>query len=295
MRTTPSALLAHMASGSTTLAHLIKITRTDGIVFAVTDHDQDISYPLGSPTGTVYLASLAVDASAIQTSASLGVDNLEARSFLSVLGVSEANIAAGVWDYAEVRVYRVNWADLTMGDDKLLRGWIGALSVGRNEFKSEVRSLSQKLQSRIGEIVTDTCKADLFDARCKVVATEGIWKFSDIAVSTIVSVQRQFTCAGLGQAAAFFQAGKVVWQTGANAGLSKEIKTHTLLAGSPTGADISLQEPMPYTISPGDTGVFYAGCTKRYAEDCLAKFANTINFRGFPFVPGADAIYRGPA
>lgn len=295
MRTTPAALLAHMASGSTTLAHLIKITRTDGGVFTVTDHDQDITYPPGSPIGDTYLASLAVDASAIQTSSSLGVDNLEVRSFLNVVGVSEANIAAGVWDYADVRVYRVNWADLTMGDDKPIRGWLGNISSGSGEFKTEIRSLSQKLQLRIGEIVTENCKADLFDTRCKLVASEGVWKFSGVAVSTIVSAQRQFTCAGLGQAAAFFEAGKVVWQTGQNAGLAKEIKTHAVLAGSPTGASITLQEPMPYAITIGDTGVFYAGCTKRYANDCLAKFANTINFRGFPFVPGADAIYRGPA
>lgn len=283
-----------MASGSTTLAHLVKITRTDGVVFAVTDHDRDIVYPVGSPTGVTYLASLAVDASAIHTTASMGVDNLEARSFLNLLGVSEASIAAGVWDYADYRIYRVNWADLTMGDDKLMRGWWGEVTISRNEFKAEGRSLSQKLQSRIGEIVTESCKADLFDARCKVVATEGIWKFSGIGVSTIVAAQRQFTCAGLGQAADFFTAGKVVWQTGQNAGLSKEIKAHAVLAGSPTGADILLQEPMPYAITVGDTGVFYAGCRKRYTEDCLGKFANTVNFRGFPFVPGQDATLRGP-
>lgn len=294
MKTTPAALVSHMASGSTTLAHLIKITRTDGVILAATDHDQDITYPPGSPTGQTYKASLGMDASAIETTAVLSVDNLEARGFLDVLGVSEASIAAGVWDYADVRVYRVNWADLSMGDEKLLRGWIGDISVARNEFKNEVRSLSQKLQSRLGEVVTENCKADLFDTRCKVVATEGVWKFSSIGVSTIVLAQRQFTCAGLGQAAAFFQGGKVVWTTGQNAGLSKEIKTHAVLAGSPTGADILLQEPMPYAITVGDTGTFYAGCTKRYTEDCLGKFANTINFRGFPHLPGLDRILSGP-
>lgn len=294
MRTTPAALLAHMAGGTTTLAHLIKITRTDGVILAVTDHDQDITYPLGSPTGQLYTASLGMDASAIETTATLSVDNLEARGFLDVLGVSEASIAAGVWDYADVRIYRVNWADLSMGDEKLIRGWIGDISVARGEFKNEIRSVSQKLQSRLGEIVAENCKADLFDARCKVVATEGVWKFSGVAVSTIVAAQRQFTAAALTQAADFFAAGKVVWTTGQNAGLSKEIKTHAVLVGSPSGGDITLQEPMPYAITVGDTGTFYAGCTKRYAEDCVAKFANSANFRGFPFLPGLDAILRGP-
>jgi uncharacterized phage protein (TIGR02218 family) len=131
-----------------------------------------------------------------------------------------------LWDYADVRVYRVNWADLTQGDEKLLRGWIGNVSVARPQVTSEIRSLAQKLQNRIGEYVTESCKADLFDARCQVVATEGTWKFSGVAVSTIVAAQRQFTASALTQAAAFFTAGKVVWQTGANAGLQMEIKTH---------------------------------------------------------------------
>ena len=294
MKNTPGALVTHMAGETTALAHLIQVTRTDGVVLAVTDHDQEITYPLGSPAGTLYKASLGMDASTIQTTASMSVDNMEAKGFLSVLGVSEADIAAGLWDYAEVLVFRVNWADVSMGDEKLIRGWLGEVSQGKGEFRNEVRSLAQKLQSRIGEIVTPNCKADLFDARCKVAATEGIWKFSGVAVSTILTAQRQFTAAALGQAADFFSAGKITWQTGQNAGLSKEIKTHAILAGSPTGANITLQEPMPYTVSAGDTFVIFAGCTKRYAEDCLVKFNNALNFRGFPFLPGDDLLLRGP-
>lgn len=283
MKSTPAPLLAHMAGTGTTLSHLIKITRTDAVILAVTDHDQDITYG-----GQLYKSSLGMDASAIQTTAALSVDNLEARGFLDVLGVSEASITAGVWDYADVRVFRVNWADLSMGDEKLIRGWIGDISIARGEFKNEVRSLSQKLQSRMGEVVSESCKADLFDARCKAVATEGVWKFSGVAISTIVAAQRQFTCAALTQAAPFFQAGKVVWQTGQNAGLSKEIKIHA------ASGNITLQEPMPYAITVGDTATFYAGCTKRYTEDCLTKFSNSANFRGFPKLPGLDRILRGP-
>lgn len=287
MRSTGASLLAHMAGAGTTLALLVKITRTDNVVLAVTDHDVDLVYPAGGG-GVTYKTALAMDASAIQTNAALNVDNLDVKGFLSALGVSEADIAAGLWDYADVRIYRVNWADLTMGDEKLIRGWIGDISVGRNEFNNEIRSLTQKLQSRIVDNVTENCKADLFDSRCGLTATEGVWKFSAVAVSTIVSASRQFTCAALGQAAGFFTAGKVTWSTGLNAGLSKEIKTHA------ASGNILLQEPMPYAIAPADTLVIYAGCIKRYSEDCVTKFSNGNNFRGFPFLPGTDAVLRGP-
>lgn len=32
------------------------------------------------------------------------------------------------------------------------------------------------------------------------------------------------------------------------------------------------------------------GCDKRF-ETCKAKFSNTVNFRGFPHLPGNDAAY----
>ena len=91
MRNTPSALLAHMRSTNPTLCSLISVTRTDGVVLAVTDHDRDVPY-----LSTVYEASLGVGASAMEITATLGVDNLETKGFLGVLGVSEASIASGV-------------------------------------------------------------------------------------------------------------------------------------------------------------------------------------------------------
>ena len=194
MKLTPAALVAHMAGLVTTLAFLVKFTRTDNVVLAVTDNDSNITYG-----GVTYVATVGIDSSAIETTATLSVDTLEAKSFLSSIGINEADVASGLWDYCDARVYRVNYTDLTMGDEKLLRGWFGEISTARIDVKTEVRSLAQKLQSRVGEIVTPNCKADLFDTRCKVVATEGTWKFSGIAVSTIVAAQRQFTAAALTQ------------------------------------------------------------------------------------------------
>jgi len=34
-----------------------------------------------------------------------------------------------------------------------------------------------------------------------------------------------------------------------------------------------------------------AGCDKR-AETCSGKFGNIANFRGFPHIPGQDAVIR---
>ena len=36
-----------------------------------------------------------------------------------------------------------------------------------------------------------------------------------------------------------------------------------------------------------------AGCDRRFAS-CAVKFANTVNFRGFPHIPGSDFVLGYP-
>ena len=43
----------------------------------------------------------------------------------------------------------------------------------------------------------------------------------------------------------------------------------------------------------GDRFRVVAGCDKR-AETCRAKFANLLNFRGFPHIPGDDWVTAYP-
>lgn len=282
MKTISVALKAHFALSVTTIAHLIKITRRDGFVLAVTtDHDQDIVFD-----GVTYKSAFGIIPSAAECSAAMNVDTMDAQGALMALGVTEADIAAGLWDAADVRVMRVNYTDLTQGCEKLKRGNFGELSLGRGTFTAEIRGITQKLQSTIGDIVTPACNATLFDTRCGVAETEGIWKFSSQSVTGVTS-QRVFAVAALAQAEDFFTAGKVLFVTGANAGLKMEIKSHT------AGGNFELQEPMPYAIAPADTVTVWAGCRLRKNEDCRDKFSNVLRFRGFASIPGQDQMYKG--
>jgi uncharacterized phage protein (TIGR02218 family) len=282
MKSMSVALKSHYALGTTTLATLVKLVRTDGEELAIClDHDMPVTYD-----GDTYEPSLGLNPSNIETSSNLSVDNLDAKGALMLIGVSEAEIDAGLWDMCAVTVIRVNWADLTMGCEKLKRGHFGQLSIGRNSFNAEIRGITQRLQQTIGDIVTPACNADLFDARCGLTATEGVWKFSATAVTAFTSRQH-FTASSLAQAASFFDAGKVTWTTGLNTGLSKEIKAHT------TGGVFELQEPMPFAIAVSDQAIFFVGCRKRFTEDCATKFSNSINFRGFVTIPGQDQMFKG--
>lgn len=280
MKAISAPLLAHLQSGALTVAKCWKLTRTDGEVFGFTDHDVDLD--IG---GVIYDASSGFTPSDIETRGELQVAQLDADGMLRSEAITESGVTAGLWDFAEVEIFRVNYNDLTQGIEWIRRGWLGQVSVGRTGIHAEIRGLAQALQQRIVETVQPGCLADLFDARCKLIADD-----FDVpgSVGAILSPQRQWTDAGLTQIPAYFTWGKVTWTAGSNVGLSMEVRAHA------AGGNILLAQPMPYEISVGDSYIIWPGCQKRFAEDCGTKFSNQVNFRGFPHLPGGDVLLRGP-
>ena len=277
MKNISASLLTHLSSDATTMAICCKITRTDAAVYGFTEHDADLVI-----SGVTYKSLLGITATNVETTTGLNVDTLDCSGMLNALGISESDIVSGRWDYAVFRVFSVNWADLTMGDYKMRRGVLGQISI-TGSFVVEMRGVAQYLQQVVGELASPSCKADLFDARCKV--NPAAWTFSG-TVGTVTSAQRAWTDAALTQASQFFTAGKVTWLTGGNAGLKMEVKNFEATA-------VLLQEAMPYAVVAGDTYSIKAGCMKRYIEDCGTKFSNQNNFRGMPYVPGNDKMLAG--
>ena len=53
----------------------------------------------------------------------------------------------------------------------------------------------------------------------------------------------------------------------------------------------TLLEAPVRAVGGGNAFIIRAGCDKR-AETCTAKFANIVNFRGFPHIPGQDTVIR---
>lgn len=90
------------------------------------------------------------------------------------------------------------------------------------------------------------------------------------------------------RATGWYTEGVATWQTGANAGVISRVKLHS------SGGAIELANDLPADIQVGDTLQLLAGCRKRLAEDCSARFSNVINFQGEPHLPGYDALTALP-
>lgn len=277
MRTTSSNLGNHFTQETTTLCTLWKVTRVDGAVYGFTDASKNLTY-----LGVTYNAATGHVPSDITTNSSLSVDNLEVEAILDSSTITEEDIAAGKWDYAEVEIMLVNYLDLTQGHMGQRKGWMGNVRTGRTSFIAELRGMTQKLQQQIGELYSPSCRATLGDTRCKV----NLASYTFPGTVDYIYSNRTFAAVDVTQPNEYFEYGIVTWTSGLNIGLSMEIKTYTV-------GNIVLQLPMPYDIGLADTFNIIAGCAKRIT-DCKDKFNNVVNFRGEPYFPGVDQIYKGP-
>lgn len=86
----------------------------------------------------------------------------------------------------------------------------------------------------------------------------------------------------------WFAGGVLSFETGANAGASMEVKRWTRDPGR-----MELYLPLGYVIEPGDRFRVHPGCDKRL-DTCRERFANVLNFRGEPYIPGQDLLMSYP-
>jgi uncharacterized phage protein (TIGR02218 family) len=147
---------------TTTRARAWALTRRDGAVLGFTDHDRDLSFD-----GIVFRAETGMTAKALMQTTGLSVDNTEASGALSSAGLTEADILAGRYDAAELRIWQVDWADVATRI-LLFRGTLGEISRAGGAFRVELRGLSEPLSRSGGRVFGALCPAVLGDAACKV-------------------------------------------------------------------------------------------------------------------------------
>jgi len=270
-------------SGATTICRCWRVLRKDGISFGFTDHDRDIAFG-----GQVFLAGTGMDASALESSTGLAVDNGQAVGALNAAGLKDADILAGKFDRAEVVQWLVSWVDVS-ARETVFRGTLGEIRRGSTAFEVELRSLAEGLNKPLGRGYVPGCDAVLGDARCGVdLAVEG--RIEPVAVLSFTDARRVQVDLVASAGAGWFTNGYVRWLTGENAGTVSIIKREIKQEDS---RELELWEEVRRPIALGDRVDLVVGCDKRH-KTCANKFDNLLNFRGFPTIPGEDWVSDFP-
>lgn len=280
MLSLPHSLQAALSSGVTQLAWCWLITRRDGQRLGFTDHD----------------GALQIDGVACEPASGLVPGAVRAETGSPARGaafgavrsdrISAADIANGLYEAAQVEVWRVDWAEPETRV-RVFTGEIGEIRRAGGGFEVELAGLSARLNRRIGRVFAKTCDAELGDARCGVDVSAPAYMGEGSVVEMASAVG--FLADGLGAyQPGWFTHGRLIWLSGGNAGASARVQAHGFRSG---GVQIELAAPAAHPVLAGDTFQIIAGCDGR-AETCRTKFANFARFRGCPHIPGNDVLIR---
>lgn len=283
-RTITSGMQTMLSSGYVTLCRIWTITPQSGSPVYRTDLDEDVVFG-----GNTYYSDSSFRLNSISSTSGNGVNGTNAYVIFSETGMSSLDAILGAYDDAAIKISFVDWANPDInGEIILLVGNLGAITVtNKGHGDIEIMGLLSRFNHNIGEYYQPECRVDLGSARCGLdlnfLKTTGVveavsnnWNFTSTLVNRVED--------------SYYAFGVLTWDTGANAGLSMEVINQSLSGGFD---QIILALNMPRNIIPGDTFTIYAGCDKT-PSTCTSKFNNILNFRGEPFVPGANLIYERP-
>lgn len=271
-RTIPSGLAAKKAAGETTSAICLRLDLRDGTSLGVTTHDVDLTVSLGDGALS-YQAATGVLPSAVALSIGLNADSFEARGPVAGV-VTRAAVLGGRYDRARARLFEVDF--LTPTDVMaMMAGKVAAARIEAGEFVFEVRSASDAFNQTIGRVFGPGCTHDLGDAKCAITPAS----FGATVASVADDLTFSLTWTGSVPSMDDLVNGTVAWGSGALMG------TNPLEIFAAAGTTLTLYAPLAELPSIGDALTVTEGCDKTRAT-CRDRFANMLNFGGFPDSPG---------
>ncbi|MEM8917669.1 MAG: DUF2163 domain-containing protein [Pseudomonadota bacterium] len=260
----------------TTRAFAWRLERSDGVALGFVSHDRDIWIDEFR-----YRAAPGMVPSTISLSDRLDVDSVEIEGVMTSAAILESDLASGRWNGARLEVSLVDWYMPTNEAVPLISGEFGEVARSGQEFRVEIIGATARLKQAVAPATSPTCRAHFGDKSCKMNLHA---HQTELTVTGVTDGALAF--AGLSGTAGHYALGQLRWLSGANCGLG-----FTIMSGE--GDALTLADEPENAVASGDRALLTAGCDKQLAT-CRDRFANVLNFRGEPHLPGNDLLTRYP-
>ncbi|WP_298198660.1 DUF2163 domain-containing protein [Novosphingobium sp.] len=260
-----------------TVATFWRLLRRDGVALGFVTHDRDLWLD-----GLCHRAAPGMVPSAIRRSAGLEADSAEVEGALAHDALSARDMACGRFDGAALQIGLVDWQS---GESEVLyRGTLGGLAATDEHFQAVALSGKADLHRDPVPRTSPSCRAVFCGPECGLSAIAHDRRAGiagcDMAANTV-------TIAGADSGSAGdWIGGRLRWLDGPLAGTASTI----LWADGP---HLALAAPLEGPVPPGSRVVLRHGCDRTLAT-CADRFANAVNFRGEPTLPGNDFVARTP-
>ncbi|ANI78689.1 DUF2163 domain-containing protein [Sphingobium sp. EP60837] len=257
-----------------TLAFCWRLERRDGVTIGLTSHDGDLEI------GNVrYRAAPGVMPSAIRSGIAANGSDADLQGALVADAINEADLMAGRWDGAALELRLTEWE--APGEMWLLlaKGEIGSVSQKGGAFTAELVGAMAALKAPVAPSTSPDCRAALGDRQCRV---DLAGRRKTVVVGSVDNVEVSVS----GLVAGAYAFGTLRWMTGPNAGAVQAVVDNGV-------GVLTLADPPVFAVEADTLALLTEGCD-RQLETCRSRFANVVNFRGEPYLPGTDLLTRYP-
>jgi len=256
-----------------TSAWCIRIQCIAGLTIRLT------SYPLDliMSNATVYKTDSGYSTATFSSSTGFSPAVIDLEGIAEIAGISRDQIASGIFDNARIYIFKCNYLSPVEDYEEITAGLFGKTTIVDKKYKIEGVSLIDTLNQSIGRTYSPSCSYVFGSTNCGKALGPLTLTGTITAVNSAVSI----TDSSRSEPSDYFAAGTIKFTSGSNNGL-KALEIKSFSAGT-----IVTHDAFYYPAQIGDTYTIIPGCRKR-REDCRDKWANIINFGGFPDMPLTD-------
>jgi uncharacterized phage protein (TIGR02218 family) len=270
-----------MNRNSHRFAILRRIQQVDGTLWLFTDSDHRIEF-----RGELYTPANAVAGSATAVELGFKEENVELFGILLAGGLTALDIMAGKLDDAKVNEYVVDWRYPFQEPFRERVRYLRDIEASAEYFRANLAGLASRLENPIGSLLSRNCDYELGDpTTCRKDMTALTSR--GVPVTTIDNAYRVFRASSLIDRK--YPLGKVLFETGLNAGLTFEIK-----AWDNATKQVGLQRETPYAIAVSDEFTITPGCDGR-SVSCEDDYDNFLNFGGYLNIPRSKRYNQVPS
>jgi uncharacterized phage protein (TIGR02218 family) len=261
----------------TSVAYGWRLERSDGVTIGFTSHDQDVVFD-----GLLLRASPGMRPTSIVETLGLEDDGLDINGALSADAIRSDDLLAGRWDEAYLEIFLFDWIQPTAGRQLLASGELGAISFSGDAFEVEFMGLKRAFDRAVVPQSSPSCRATFCDSACGL----NRQRFRRLAKLSGAQGNRLLLDSPVIAPANAFAYGCVRFLDGQNCGLLADIL-------SSDADSVTVRHQSVIVIQPSTAVELIEGCDKQIST-CATRFANAVNFRGEPYLPGNDLLTRYP-
>lgn len=173
-----SGMATHIALPSTTLALCFQVARQDGsgVVIGGTEHSLPLTRDIGDGLGSItYNPAIGFSRTALEMTNNFQPNNMVLSGAFDSVGITKADLRAGRYHGAIVKIFMVNWADASHGFIPWGAYLPGEVSVATG-FEVHLRGVIDRYTNDIVNQMVGPCHLELGEAiQCRVKLNPPAW------------------------------------------------------------------------------------------------------------------------